>query len=98
MKAIATAPHYKLRVILALIMLLLFARTAVAFHDSVHATVLDDHCQIAQLEKNSSSTLPITAVALLPFYVEAGDSEVIQQCIPATAVRRFLIRAPPVSY
>ena len=95
MKATTLTRQRQHRVIFALIAMLLFARSAVAFHDSIHANVLDDHCQVAQLGKNTTSTLPVNVIDLLPFFTETARSELTPQQIHIIGIRQFLIRAPP---
>lgn len=97
MKVTPANKSHQFRVIFTLIVLLLFARSAVAFHDSIHADLISDHCQVAQLEKNTTSALPTSVASLQPYYVETADTELAPQLIQVADVQRFLIRAPPFS-
>lgn len=83
------------RMIFALIMLLLFARTAFAFHDSLHANLPDDQCQIAQLAQNTISTVPPSVAMLALDFSTEVRPEFIPQLIPRIGFRHLSIRAPP---
>ena len=77
------------------IALLLFAQTVIAVHDGLHANVVQDHCEIAQLLQVSPSSIPTSASLELshvaPVQVEVATPVVVIH----VHFRHFRIRAPP---
>ena len=83
------------RAVFALIVLLVLARSAVAFHDSVHIDLIDDHCQIVQLAKNTTSSLPNTDTLDVEWAAYTLSPDAPPRVALARPIRPFAIRAPP---
>ena len=77
------------------IVLLLFAQTVIAVHDGLHANVVQDHCEIAQLLQVSPSSIPSVAPFELPHAVPVQVEVVAPAVVIRVHFRHFQIRAPP---
>ena len=77
------------------IALLLFAQTVIAIHDGLHANVVQDHCEIAQLLQVSPSSIPAVAPFELPHMVPVPVEVVVPVAVIRVHFRHVQIRAPP---
>ena len=86
--------RYAIYLIIAVV---LFARATITFHDTIHSNVVDDHCQIAQLQQNNHSVLPATTNTFVPHVIAIAEFTPAPVSLQTTLSVHFQIRAPPVS-
>lgn len=79
-----------------LIAIILLVQAVLAVHDGVHATLVSDHCTIAQLSHGVSGPLPMDALsAPSRFIPPIAADEVPPLAVRARALSHTRIRAPP---
>ena len=79
-----------------LIAIILLVQAVLAVHDGVHATLVSDHCSIAQLSHGVSSPLPVDALsAPSRFIPPVVADQAPPLAVHSRAPSHTRIRAPP---
>lgn len=79
-----------------LIALILLVQAVLAVHDGVHATLISDHCSIAQLSHGVSSPVPVDALsAPTRFMPPVAADEAPPLAVRTQTPSHTRIRAPP---